>query len=47
MICQICDIYDSSAKSENIAYSTIGLPLHSDQCHYEAGPGIQLLHAIQ
>ena len=44
---EVCNVYDSPSKSENIANSTIGLPLHTDQCHYEAGPGIQMLHAIQ
>ncbi|CAK8697396.1 gamma-butyrobetaine dioxygenase-like [Clavelina lepadiformis] len=40
-------IDDPKASKENVASSTIGLPFHTDQCHYERGPGIQMLHAIQ
>nr|XP_002119838.1 uncharacterized protein LOC100177042 isoform X1 [Ciona intestinalis] len=43
---KLFDVLDNQS-TENIANSQIWLPLHTDQCHYEAGPGVQLLHAIQ
>jgi len=40
------NVFDEKSK-ENVASTNIGLPFHTDQCAYEAAPGIQLLHAIE
>lgn len=37
---------ESVPNPNNLAYTSLPLPLHADLCYFEAPPGIQLLHCI-
>lgn len=38
---------ESIPNPNNVAYTSLPLPIHADLCYYEAPPGIQLLHCIK
>jgi gamma-butyrobetaine dioxygenase len=38
---------ESIPNPNNVAYTSLPLPLHADLCYYEVPPGVQLLHCIK
>lgn len=38
---------ESIPNPNNVAYTSLQLPLHADLCYYESPPGVQLLHCIK
>lgn len=38
---------ESLPNPNNVAYTSLPLPLHADLCYYESPPGVQLLHCIK
>lgn len=38
---------ESIPNPNNVAYTSLPLPLHADLCYYESPPGVQLLHCIK
>ena len=34
-------------STDNVAYSTVGLPLHMDLPYYQSIPGLQLLYTVK
>lgn len=38
---------ESIPNPNNVAYTSLPLPIHADLCYYEAPPGVQLLHCLK
>lgn len=38
---------ESIPNPNNLAYTSLPLPLHADLCYYESPPGVQMLHCIK